>query len=79
METWLRLVDVRRFFGRLRGVEKVGNPYIEIATRRGLPFYRDPVTQRRYWLQSDLDEFVRANTLESRNSPLRQQPGRKSA
>lgn len=79
MESRMKLADLRRYFGRLNNVGMVGIPYVNVATRRGLPFHRDPVTFRRYWLLSEVEAFLVQMEKESKNAPLRVRPSRKSA
>lgn len=66
----MNLLEVRRWFGKLKGVEKVGIPYVDLACARGLPFHRDPVTNFRYWLESELVAFVRDRQAKSKSAPL---------
>ena len=81
MEPWMNLADVRRWFANLKRMEPgsmVGDSYVTRACEKGLPFHRDPVTDRRYWLESELSAFVRASQENTKNLRLRQRPGRKA-
>ncbi len=79
IEPWMNLAALRRFFARMKGLPlvdgrkepMVGIPYIVSATKKGLPFHRDPVTGRRYWLMSEVSAFLERNNAETTNAPLR--------
>lgn len=76
-EPWMTLASTRRWFGKLKNVAKVHTDYVDLACVKGLPFHRDPVTGLRYWLESELIEFVRTNNERTKNLPLRVPSGPK--
>lgn len=83
-EPWMSLAAVRRWFGRLKAIPgsksrpgMVHTDYVDLACAKGLKFHRDPVTERRYWLESELLEYVRESNVRTLNLPLRVPPGPK--
>jgi hypothetical protein len=64
------LAEVRRYFGRIMGVQAVHGRWVASACDKGLPWHRDPVTGKRYWLESEIDRWVEDVNQRTLNSRL---------